>query len=538
MSCCDACCDCDCCLGEIKDTYPNLSESTQILPPTINSQYATNITKNIPDTVSSKNNFLISFGDITYEPILELSTLEGLKENYPIEVKKISFGDFHSLMIIKYIDSNHSEQTLLYGYGSNFNGELGIDYHLKDKKKNFYRKWTKVDVEKALNKANKVSFFFQVDLSFLIDDILVGDKFSIMTVKYKSDNKTIGIYRFELRKDAKFTVLENELNTQESNLGKEKTEVEKTNKADGVGTITRENFNEGGENGGIKQVGVFGDRILILTGNNSLFIKGTMYDMANATNYTLYKKFKENIRSLHLGINSCLLLGESNTIYAYGHNDYCEFGESTEKIKEILKEQKTKSKNFNLVQNENEINTNTNNSKNIIEEDNNNGYENKSIDSYENKFFQNLGKKIIKMSTGARHSLILLEGGEVYCFGDNSDGQCCGLEKIVSTSSKVQFNDEDDDEDELNNQNNQKNQNPNREVIIDIMAGFNHSIAKGKDGKIYVWGDSAWGKLGFKETRTDQYEPIEVSDMKIRNVIRFFAGPKQSAFYISGGITY
>ena len=73
------------------------------------------------------------------------------------------------------------------------------------------------------------------------------------------------------------------------------------------------------------------------------------------------------------------------------------------------------------------------------------------------------------------------------------------------------------------------------EVIVDIKAGFNHSIAKGKTGKIYVWGDSAWDKLGIKETRVDQNEPTEISDLKIRNIYSIFAGPMQSAFFVTGG---
>ena len=136
---------------------------------------------------------------------------------------------------------------------------------------------------------------------------------------------------------------------------------------------------------------------------------------------------------------------------------------------------------------------------------------------FENRFFFNNGLKVKKISSGARHSLVLCDDGKVYCFGDNSDSQCCGLEKIVSIPTLVRFNDFN-------------------EIIVDITAGFNHSIAKGKTGKIYVWGDSAWDKLGFKETRVDQNEPVEVSDLKIRNVVRMFAGPMQTAFFVSGGI--
>ena len=135
---------------------------------------------------------------------------------------------------------------------------------------------------------------------------------------------------------------------------------------------------------------------------------------------------------------------------------------------------------------------------------------------FENRYFYNHSLRIKKISSGARHSLVLCEDGKVFCFGDNSDSQCCGLEKIVAVPTLVRFDD-------------------NSELIDDIKAGFNHSIAKSTKGNIYVWGDSAWDKLGFKETRVDQNEPVEISDLKIRNIYAIFAGPMQSAFFVSGG---
>ena len=72
--------------------------------------------------------------------------------------------------------------------------------------------------------------------------------------------------------------------------------------------------------------------------------------------------------------------------------------------------------------------------------------------------------------------------------------------------------------------------------VVDICCGFNHSICKDSYGKVYFWGDSAWGKLGIKETKVDQCIPLEMSDMKIRNVVKMFAGPMQSAIFVSGGI--
>ena len=72
------------------------------------------------------------------------------------------------------------------------------------------------------------------------------------------------------------------------------------------------------------------------------------------------------------------------------------------------------------------------------------------------------------------------------------------------------------------------------EFIIDIKAGFNHSIAKGLSRKVYVWGDSTWEKIGIKQSTIDQFDPLEINDMKIRNVINMFAGSMFSGFFTSG----
>ena len=111
--------------------------------------------------------------------------------------------------------------------------------------------------------------------------------------------------------------------------------------------------------------------------------------------------------------------------------------------------------------------------------------------------------------------MVLCSNGELYCFGDNSDGQCSGFEKVVDEPTLIEFEDED-------------------EFIVDIKAGFNHSIAKGLSKKVYVWGDSTWGKIGIKESTIDQFDPLEINDMKIRNVINIFAGSMYSSFFTSG----
>ena len=462
---CCACCDCDCCVGTINDNLDYLTSATQVLPQVHNS-LSTNSTSGLKEKLSHENNTLISFGFVTYGKILNLNELTKLN-NSILNVKNISFSDNHSLMLIEKMEasSNLIQETYVYAYGSNENGQLGLDYDPK-LLNNYYHSWTQVPL-KCIGEPNTI---FQNRIATRVYNVYCGDKFSIISVLLTDGS--LALYRFMLRKDDKFSLLN----------GGPENETKKR-------CIYYEKFNSL-HNGGIKDVAVFGDRILVLTHFNYLYVRGILYDMGNSGDYVLYKKFDRDITdiiSLHAGINNCLLLGSNNIIYAIGHNDYCEFGIKEEKLQKYISKMKF-SPNEYLKQDE----------------------------IFENRFFRDNNLKIIKISSGARHSLVLCEGGQVYCFGDNSDCQCCGLEKIVSTPTLVKFNDFN-------------------EFIVDIKAGFNHSIAKGRTGKIYVWGDSAWDKLGFKETRVDQNEPVEVSDLKIRNVYSIFAGPMQTAFFISGG---
>ena len=270
-----------------------------------------------------------------------------------------------------------------------------------------------------------------------------------------TNDDNIILYRFQLKKEDKYDTIIRKTETKKKSIFKEKFE----------NVIF----------GNIIQFKCFVDRVLILTNKNYLLMKGTLFNMDIAEDYTVIAQFKETIINLHVGTNNCLILDNQSNILLIGHGEYGEFGlentiDLTEKGKYLI-----------------------------------------------NDFFNKNNIEISKISTGARHSLVLSTDNKVYCFGDNSDGQCCGFEKIVTLPSLIKFGNND-------------------EPIIDIKAGFNHSIAKGKSGKIYVWGDSSWDKLGFKETRLVQYIPVEISDMKIRNVISIFAGPIQSAFFISGGI--
>ena len=61
-----------------------------------------------------------------------------------------------------------------------------------------------------------------------------------------------------------------------------------------------------------------------------------------------------------------------------------------------------------------------------------------------------------KIAVGARHSLILLKDGDLYAFGDNSDGQCTGFTTRYPSPVKISFD--------------------NMDKIIDVYSGYNHCL--------------------------------------------------------------
>ena len=464
----DKCCDCDCCKGIIDYDLDNLTTDTQLLP-----NKSEEITQEKlafafkPPLIYPDYNHLISYGDVPYEKIKDINDLCG-KQGYKLIVKKGAFGNIHGLLLIDVYVNDQKSESLIYGYGSNENGQLGMDYNVGGE--NVYKELTEV---KGLKEKMEQKFILWEASDFDFDDINVADGFSLLTIRYKND-AGMALYRFQMKKEDLFEIA--------SGQCEESTKL----------SVYKEKFN-GLTNGDIKKVVSFGDKIMILTNNNYLYMKGTLFDMTNANDFVLYRNFKENILDITIGINNCLLLAQNNQIFAIGHNEYGEFG-----IKETINNEYQPVNNI--------IKTNLFRKETAVKSEG---------EYYVNDYFVKKGLQRVKMTSGARHTLVLCSNGKLYSFGDNSDGQCCGLEKLVEGPTQVEF------------------ENP-KEFIVDICCGFNHSIAKSISGRVFVWGDSSYDKLGFKETRIDQYSPVEISDLKIRNVVKMFAGPRQTAFFVSG----
>ena len=147
-------------------------------------------------------------------------------------------------------------------------------------------------------------------------------------------------------------------------------------------------------NGPITNILAFEKRKIFCTENNEIFIGGRDFSGTEINEYILLKKFDNKIENIYLQKESCIVQDSNNNIFGLGDNSYKELGIG-----------------FNFSMNE----------------------------------FKKLGFKfskspIKKISAGARHLLFLLQSGELYCVGDNSEGQCCGATSTCVFPAKLELN--------------------------------------------------------------------------------------------------
>ncbi|MFC5468275.1 RCC1 domain-containing protein [Cohnella suwonensis] len=98
-------------------------------------------------------------------------------------------------------------------------------------------------------------------------------------------------------------------------------------------------------------------------------------------------------------------------------------------------------------------------------------------------------EKVSQVAAGFDHSLALTENGTVYAWGDNTYGQVgIGSAKgIVSGPQKIE----------------------GLPPIAEIGAGFRHSLALDREGRVWVWGNNIAGQLGTGD-RVDLRKPTKI----------------------------
>ena len=203
-------------------------------------------------------------------------------------------------------------------------------------------------------------------------------------------------------------------------------------------------------NSNINKIIAFEKRKIFCTEGNEIYVGGRDFSGTEIDEYVLLKKFENPIEEIYLQKESCIVKDNNNSIYGLGDNSYKELGLG-----------------FNF-----------------------------SMNDFKKLGFKFSKSPIKKISAGARHLLFLLENGEVYCIGDNSEGQCCGATSNCAFPVKLELN--------------------SKKKIIDCYAGYNHNLIILENGSVYTWGNTANGKLGYYEDKFTQDTPREILGMRIK----------------------
>ena len=267
-----------------------------------------------------------------------------------------------------------------------------------------------------------------------IEDIAAGDNFSLILVRDSQNNQHL--LRFGIKLIDKYNI--DAINNNEYDTHVVNPEILPEN-------LTTE----------IDKIYAFGKRVIFCTKKNNqglqqIFIGG--YDFNdNKIEDGKYLELIENnniiFTDIYLGQNFCLLFDSTlGKIYGIGDNTYSEMS----KIKTKNNVFKELSISFNI--------------------------------------------KIKKISVGARHCLFLLENGDVYVLGDNSENQCIGLNSKVDIPKKLEYH--------------------RKQKVKDIYCGYTHNFIILDNGDVLSWGDASMGKLGYGEEQFTQSAPKEILSLK------------------------
>ena len=363
--------------------------------------------------------------------IIKSIFLEDVVNTSSINIKKIIFGKTFFLGLLE--DNNN--KTYLVGYGDNSTGQLGLNVNTE-----YYESNENNNPKNYYDYLLLINVFKQEEV---ILDISTQGNFSYILVKDTKLNKTYIV---------KFGLNEEEILKLRTVSVKEINPIKIEECYDQIiNTITH--------------ICAMKYRT-ILTSSDSIYIKGSLFNMNYNRTYKLFKKFKnKTIEKLLVGIGHLVLELNDGTLYTMGNNEYGELG--------------------------------------VITNDKNN--------FHKVNFF--LDKKIKKISTGFRHTLVLCEDGNLYAFGENSFGQCFG--KDIKCEPNI-----------INVAN-------NNEKIVNCFAGADYSLLITESNNIYAWGNCDF----IVKDELNQINDVEekkmrcISDMELKNVKDIFCGINHILFY-------
>eukprot|EP00340_Litonotus_pictus_P000526 CAMPEP_0170518320 /NCGR_PEP_ID=MMETSP0209-20121228/4038_1 /TAXON_ID=665100 ORGANISM="Litonotus pictus, Strain P1" /NCGR_SAMPLE_ID=MMETSP0209 /ASSEMBLY_ACC=CAM_ASM_000301 /LENGTH=381 /DNA_ID=CAMNT_0010803835 /DNA_START=112 /DNA_END=1257 /DNA_ORIENTATION=+ len=363
-----------------------------------------------------------------------------------IEIKKYS----NSLIRKVSIGNEHLlilfADGTLFGLGKNNLGQLGKKLTTES---NSYSELTKLSVSDRILKDLNVK-------DYNILDIACGDNFSLLLVQFKGFSRIIrfGIHESDRYKDKIEEIHTNHIEDVEEDM---KSVSSKGSDYSAKNDMVR-NLN-------IRYIYAKGNRSLFVTFDNRIYIGQKSFSMIPLQEYVFLCQIEKQIKTISMGSENCIIQDVEGSLYAIGDNTYGELGVEDAKF----------------------------------------------IDEPTRiSFFEPLKKKIKKICSGSRNTFVLLEGGEVYACGDNSEGQSTGLATRYASPQKINFDFEETD------------------PIRNLETGFNHSFLVTKKGKLYSWGSANDDKLGTNETNQYSCFAKHVSRLTGKNIIDFYLGKNVS----------
>lgn len=105
---------------------------------------------------------------------------------------------------------------------------------------------------------------------------------------------------------------------------------------------------------------------------------------------------------------------------------------------------------------------------------------------------------VVAIAAGSYHNLALKDDGTLWAWGDAGDGQLGDGQTATNQDLPVQVKDE-----------------AGTGVLTDVVqiaAGYDHSLAMTGDGAVYAWGDDGEGQLGNGLPHTESSLPVRVRD--------------------------
>ena len=144
------------------------------------------------------------------------------------------------------------------------------------------------------------------------------------------------------------------------------------------------------------------------------------------------------------------------------------------------------------------------------------------------EFFIKNNIKIIKVCCGGYHTIVMSETNDLFSFGKGIYGQCgYGQPENTSLPKKVYFNE---------NQN-IKYENNKKINIIDIKCGGEHSLFLSSNNNVYTCGHGYLGQLGLGNNKNINL-PLIVQSLTNKKIIQIAAGWSHSLVLTSEGNIY